>query len=430
MRLKLSGGIFAASHLVVDMACFSVLMGGFYRGVDGLAEVAAGFLLYNALAFALQLPLGFLADKVRVAPSRWAVSGCLLVVVGLLFLVPPGASPALCWVSLSLCALGNALFHIGGGIDSLVNAGGRFARSGVFISFGALGVALGTLMGKSGFFWTPWVVLLLLAAVVVMRVYCWEDEVVVGGGGAGDGGGRGAAAARASGQPGGGGIEAAGSRGAAAGGGAGAAAFSRSGAITGLGEVVVVLCLASIVIRALIGAYTPIPWRGDGWLFFLPACFVFLGKFLGGWLADRWGAKATVGLSLLVAAPLLAFGNANVALCCLGLFFFNVTTAVTLCVVAARLPKYPGVSFGLTTLALFFGSSPGFFWVLPEGLRPVLTIAMVLGSLLCVVLVAPNKVRPGRAAAGGRGDGGGATEGRGDGGGGATEGRSKIRLGL
>jgi len=117
-------------------------------------------------------------------------------------------------------------------------------------------------------------------------------------------------------------------------------------------------------------------------------------------LADRFGARTVASVSLLISAPLLAFANGQIVLCCIGLFLFNVTTAVTLCVIAARLPHNPGLSFGLTTVALFAGTAISYFWAMPEGMRPLLTVVMIVVSVVCVVLTTPGKVAPGRVASG------------------------------
>jgi len=119
---------------------------------------------------------------------------------------------------------------------------------------------------------------------------------------------------------------------------------------------------------------------------------VFAGKFVGGILADRLGARRVASLSLLISAPLLAFANDQIILCCLGLFLFNITTALTLCVLVARLPKNPGLGFGLTTLALFVGTAFSFFIAMPEGVRPLLVCAMIIVAIGCIMLTTPNRV--------------------------------------
>ncbi|MBQ6579823.1 MAG: hypothetical protein IIX33_03225, partial [Oscillospiraceae bacterium] len=100
-------------------------------------ERAFGFILYNFIAFGLQMIIGAYCDEHRKFPS--SALGCVLVLSAVL------VSPFVPWVSLVVTALGNAFFHVGGGIDSLVHSGGKLSRSGIFVSAGALGVVLGTL---------------------------------------------------------------------------------------------------------------------------------------------------------------------------------------------------------------------------------------------------------------------------------------------
>ena len=336
--------IFSFSHLVVDFACFYVLMGVFSSSIGNTQLVAAGFLLYNLIAFALQVFIGILADRSKSAHGYYAFLGCIVVMLGV-------SIPASGWIHLVTCAFGNALFHVGGGIDSLVYSGGRYARSGVFISFGALGVALGTLVGRGGQlpFGVPSLLLLICAALIYL--FCRQHKRPY------------------------------------------RAEFGLPPARLTMPGTVVCLCLVAIIVRALVGAYTPLFERSTTLLFLLPALSVFAGKFSGGFLADRFGARMVVTISLLVSAPLMAFGNSQIILCCLGMFLFNVTTAVTLCVVASQLPSSPGFSFGLTTLMLFIGSSPSFFWLMPEEIRPLLTIVLIAVATLFLFLVVPGKRR-------------------------------------
>jgi hypothetical protein len=85
---------------------------------------------------------------------------------------------------------------------------------------------------------------------------------------------------------------------------------------------------------------------------------IFLGKFLGGSLADRFGQlpfSAAAQLicilcfTLSVKIPWLAFA---------GIFLFNTTMAITATQLYRCLPQLPGTMFGLTTLALFLGVLP------------------------------------------------------------------------
>ncbi|MEI6579654.1 MAG: hypothetical protein WCN92_09360 [Eubacteriales bacterium] len=128
------------SHFCIDFACFFVLFSNFKAKTGNIEIVAIGFIIYNIIAFGLQPLIGYLCDEKPKIPI--AVSGCFLVAIGLLIMPIP-------WLSLGLCAVGNACFHIGGGIDSLKLADGKMFRSGIFVSTGALGVSFGTMFEKS-----------------------------------------------------------------------------------------------------------------------------------------------------------------------------------------------------------------------------------------------------------------------------------------
>ena len=88
-------GLYAAVHFLVDGVCAWAMLG--HLGGD-----YGGLLVYNFCAFALQLPLGAVLDRLggRQAPLLFAGTGCLLTVLGALL------HPA-------VLGLGNALFHIG-----------------------------------------------------------------------------------------------------------------------------------------------------------------------------------------------------------------------------------------------------------------------------------------------------------------------------
>ena len=127
---------YAAAHFLVDFACAF----GMLRFVRSTPDWHAALLFYNFFAFAGQMPLGLLAD--RFGNGRlFAAAGCLLTAAAYLLAGAPGL--------FAVCAgAGNALFHIGGGYDTLARSGDRAGRLGVFVSPGALGLFLGALLGK------------------------------------------------------------------------------------------------------------------------------------------------------------------------------------------------------------------------------------------------------------------------------------------
>lgn len=87
-RLRL--GLYGAAHFLVDLGCALLILGRIYPAWDP----AAAILLYNLFAFAVQLPLGLLADRLGRC-HLFASAGCLLALAG--WMLPAGAIPRLGW---------------------------------------------------------------------------------------------------------------------------------------------------------------------------------------------------------------------------------------------------------------------------------------------------------------------------------------------
>ena len=346
MSVRQSLLVYTLSHFVVDFACFFFLFSAFSEATSSsLSLLTTGFLAYNVVAFGLQPLIGYWFDVRR--RRNPALTGCLLLTAGLLLAALP-------WASLFLCSIGNAFFHVGGGVDSLLHSNGKIARSGVFVSSGALGVILGTLAAQGRIPLLP--VLLAVLACAGFLYRC-----------------------------------------------ASPAPISTSPTFTDPSHspgnrlplsLLLILCLSAILVRSYIGSVVPISWKNDLYVLLPPAC-AFLGKFSGGFLADRFGAKWVGCLSLLLSCPLLCFFSHNILLCSLGLFLFNLPMSITLWGIYWRFPCYPSLSFGLTTLALLCGVLPTFFYQLPEAAYPFLALFLILFSAACIALVIPNQKRKG-----------------------------------
>ena len=125
-------------HPLVDACSAAVLVVG---GLDWERILA-----YNAMAFAVQFPLGVILD---VRP-RWTKAGFGLSLVLTLAGVGcvAGNMMGLCampigWAALVLACLGNALFHLTAGKTILDEWDGKGGPIGLFISTGALGLFAG-----------------------------------------------------------------------------------------------------------------------------------------------------------------------------------------------------------------------------------------------------------------------------------------------
>jgi len=332
------------SHFSVDYLCFWILFGYFSRNVHG-NEAAFGFILYNFIAFGLQMVIGAFCDEHREFPS--SALGCALVLIAVLISHP---AP---WAALVITALGNAFFHVGGGIESLVHSGGKLYRGGVFVSAGALGVVLGTIEGtKTGISdFNPALLIEPALLAVFCAVICFfankkypaEEDCKISG-----------------------------------------AANGKAGIWIVLG-----LALLSVIIRSFGGTAIPMEWKTTLRLGLVSGGAAFLGKFLGGFAADFFGARRTGMISLLASLPLLIFGSGNMIVSVAGIILFNMTMPITLGICAEKLPKNPGLAFGLTTAALLLGAVPGFFAVVSG--KIFLLVPAVLVSAVCIYFSADNK---------------------------------------
>lgn len=323
-------GIYGAAHFLVDLGCALLILGRVCPAVDPAAVI----LLYNLFAFAVQMPLGLLADRVGRS-HLFASVGCLLVLLG--WLLPPGL-----WAAIA-AGLGNAAFHVGGGLNILNESGRRAGPLGLFVSPGAFGVYLGGILalmpgealsfgGGKGLLPLAVCLALIAAAAVLWRF------------------GRGADNEPLAPPKGGGRLW------------AGAACL-----------------LAVVILRSWLGLAGDLPWKADlGWL---AVSAVAGGKAAGGYLADRFGMRPTALASLCLSA-LCFLGSSHPAAGLGALFLFNMTMPLTLSCMARLFPGLKGFSFGLLTFGLFLGFLPVYFECGSFG-----RLALAAGTILSLPLL-------------------------------------------
>lgn len=129
---------FTLIHPLVDACSVSVLVAGGMTWGRAMA--------YNAIAFALQLPLGVALDFMRpeVTARCFWLGTCAVSAAA--FAAALGFAG---WGTLGVACMGNALFHLTAGKRLLEGSGGRSGPMGFFISTGALGLMAGQVWMKS-----------------------------------------------------------------------------------------------------------------------------------------------------------------------------------------------------------------------------------------------------------------------------------------
>lgn len=310
--------VYSAAHFAVDFACAFFMFSRFHQEVNWYLLM----LIYNFCAFAMQMPLGLGADCIgreRIV----TVIGCILTACA--FGLGEWPVPAVIGLG-----LGNACFHVGGGWDVLKHAEGKDSMLGVFIAPGALGIYLGTLIGKksgdmSGGFAAAVALALFVSAVLLYRLRYGGRETAAADG------------------------------------------HRDKGRKTLCGtNLLGITCLfLTVCLRSYMGLIQNFPWKEEGyWGMILVFALVF-GKAAGGVLADWAGDRRTAVCSLGLAGILYCLSG-NPLAGAAAVLLFNMTMPVTLGALTRMLPKTKGFAFGTLSFALFLGYLPSYSGYGPE----------------------------------------------------------------
>ena len=294
--------LYALAHFWVDLSCAFLV----FRTLADGADLALCLLLYNFCAFALQMPLGLIADRLDRNGAVAAV-GCLLV--ALAYGVPLSVLAAV------TAGTGNALFHLGGGIDTLNVSEKRAAALGVFVSPGALGLYIGTLWGQgvAPALWIAPVGLVVLGAGILLLCRRTFGSLRSGN------------------------------------------APLDPAPVGGYAPLIPLLLV--VVLRSYMGMNQSFSWKGEGSWAVILVLALALGKTAGGFAMDRFGPRRASALTLAAASALYLFCDIP-AMGAAAVFLFNMTMPITLWAAAKVVPGAKGFAFGLLTFGLFLGYLP------------------------------------------------------------------------
>ena len=336
---------YALCHFVVDFACVSSMLCAVSRvlgesGQGSMEVVTLSILLYDIVAFTLQLPIGIALDQLD-KNSYAALLSYALVGAGVILSLVPIA--LLEWPAILLLAIGNALFHSAGGLSVLNISQKHAGPSGIFIATGAIGVFLGTQSAQMERLQIAFslLVLLFLCALITLVVQkvnkkYWNVHNV-------------------------------------------------SFDISELSfNTLLAIALLSLVValRSYTGIVMAFPWKSEMLLLALSILGVFAGKALGGMVADRIGFRTTAIFSLIAAATLFVPSWEMPLMGLLAVFFFNFTMAITLASLANILHEAKGTAFGLASFSLAIGALPALVGFRIE--HPVMLSGISLVSALAL----------------------------------------------
>ena len=292
MKISPSAAVYALGHFLVDLSCALIML--------SVGAEIWHFVMYNFLAFAVQMPIGLLADGIG-NNRRFALIGVILVVLGFL--------PCPVIFRVAFVGLGNACYHIGGGRDALLQKGG-LTGLGFFVSPGAIGILLGTLCSH-----IAWLHMVVAAALVI----CWILVISF----CND-----------------------------------CAVFSKKGRFS---VPQAAIMMSVVLLRSFVGMSMETPWKIGGFII-LGALAAAGGKALGGVLADCFGWKITGTVSLIISGLLFLLPE-NGMIGIIGVFLFNMSMPITLGQAADSCSGYEGFAFGMLTFGLFLGYLPSVFGI-------------------------------------------------------------------
>jgi len=376
--------VYSVSHFIIDFSCAFLM----FRSISRSPDWYLCILLYNFCAFAMQLPIGILADKLN-RNFIFAAAGCLAVAAAYGISGLPIAAAV-------TAGLGNGMYHIGGGVDVLNISEKKSGALGVFVSPGALGIYFGRILGEgSEAAALPILLALAASAGLIIAVRMARRGKYVGNAGF---------SLRMSRDILGSGFH---PRMLVAPGETGGAtrvhqfhprmlvAPGETGGATRVHQfhpqmLVAPLCLFIVVcLRSYVGLAQSFSWKGTGYWGIALVCAAVLGKTAGGFLSDRRGPLKASVFTLSGAALLFLFPQTPVAGVA-SVLLFNMTMPITLWIMAGVFPGAKGFSFGLLTFALFLGFLPVYLGV---GEPPFLLFPALAAASLALMWAALHTIR-------------------------------------
>ncbi len=267
-------------------------------------------IVYNFFAFAFQVPLGALMDKFKIYKYVGIIGFSL---IGLCYVVGP-PNPILL---ASIVGIGNALFHLEGGVNAFNESKGKAFLNGLFVAPGAMGIFLGRSFHEM-IVPTYWPILLIFLAIGLLVLVQNKDVEFVN---------------------------------------QEQERIIKEGRKFKVEDVLIIAILIgiSIVVRSIGVSAIKYDWKNALEIGIIFTILTVLGKAFGGFIGDRLGYKITVVVALALSCVLIICGFNIPFFGYLGNFLFNVPMAITLLMLEKSNIKNLATMVGSNTLFLFIG---------------------------------------------------------------------------
>ncbi len=249
-------------------------------------------IVYAIIGFGGQLPVGMWLDSSRSFKSFSKASLILLLVSLVTWCINP-------YAGIVVAGFSSAFVHVTGGAVCLEASDNRVGPLGLFTAPGVLGLALGTVSSSLSAFWllVPGLSVLLISVFLFRQ----KNSIVFH------------------------------------------AAQPAKPLLDGHDWIMLGILL-TVTLRSLV--YDIIQQVGQHWQqgLLVIGISAFLGKIIGGFVADKIGWKTWVYITLPLAFVLLQFGRDNIYMLGFGIACLQSSVPISLLLMRQSLPQYPGVS--------------------------------------------------------------------------------------
>ena len=333
MKKNSLGILYFFIHLIIEITSFYIVTT--YTN-SNLVWVLA--LVYDFLAFVPQGLYGYLKD--RGVNLNFTYLGLVLSTIALVLLYF-NINPV---IVILVISTGNALIHVEGAEETLKSAKGKMTPAALFVSGGSFGLITGKLLSKYKVNVLYIIIINLLMIIPLFICRKFKNQIDSKN------------------------LE----------------EYNYANKSINY-KLIIFYSTLVVVIRAYMGYGIPTTWNKTVLQTIMLFCFMGVGKALGGILIDHIGIRKTAFISTLGSLPFLIFGNNLMFVSLIGIMFFSMTMAITLGLIVSVLKKKPGVAFGFTTLGLFLGTLPIFFYKVDSVI--VNSVIVTVLTLICVIIL-------------------------------------------
>lgn len=325
--------LFTILHFLVDGICALVIFSSLYDD-DDKTKALIIFLVYNIIAFCTQPFVGLLIDKYKNKERLFLIISIISLMLGITFKFQY-------IISAILLGIGNSFFHVSGGKYVISKTNNNIVSLGVFVSTGALGLAIGTNIHHLSI----WITFISLALIITSILLLSKDIEIEENN------------------------------------------ISNELNLNHNWILILTLMIITVVlIRSFVGKIIPLDFDKPIWVLLLIGASAMLGKALGGVIAKFIGINKTIIITMVLSAIILICFNSNLYLSLFGILLFNCSMPLTLYLINDLLKQKEGFAFGLLAAFLVPGYLFGMFNY------PIIATKIMIGilsflSLLLVIFV-------------------------------------------